>query len=163
MKVERLEDIVQEINQTGESLISHLSPARHGEMIERSQEVVKYQIWTIVINWCKTPQEKQRFQTNTAQPWKLKEYLSNSLSLVLSHLAGVEAVQGEGQTRHHPPLEPGEEDARLGLVGGDDEVGGPERRPEDEQDQAAGVESSYRHLQREEKQGNINTFLPSPE
>ena len=44
MKVERLENIVQEINQTGESLISHLSPARHGEMIERSQEVVKYQI-----------------------------------------------------------------------------------------------------------------------
>ena len=70
MKVKRLEDIVQERNKTVEDQVSQVTPARHGEVIQRLQQVVEYNICTIVITRCKTPQEKQILYR--IEPWKLK-------------------------------------------------------------------------------------------
>ena len=71
--------------------------------------------------------------------------------MILPHLPGEESLQGEGEAQHHPALEPGDEDGRLGLLDSEDQVGGHHGRPEDEQDhdQARGLQlwSSARHLQ----------------
>ena len=60
-------------------------------------------------------------------------------------------MEDEGEAGHHPPLEPGEEEGRLGVVvSTEDEVGGPDYWPEDKQHQAGGGEHWHPHLEIEE-------------
>ena len=61
VKVKRLEDIVQERNEGGEGQVPEVTPGGEGEMVERLQEVVKYQICPIVTSRPEAPQEQQIF------------------------------------------------------------------------------------------------------